>query len=447
MARKAKEKEVGAPPPFKKQPPKVIKDSLSAMTLHKLVSGDLVKKELAYDPGSYDDRFKVARCLSTGLLSLDLHLMPNRDRTQWGFPVGRISIIAGDESSLKTTICHRLAGLALAQGGFGLWVQTEGEFDAFYAMKNWSDVGFDVDDPKLAPMTLAPARSYRDIHIAMQSFFTRLELVEKEFIAEYPNKDFRDILPPIFVIIDSIGATIATTEHDKLEDQTAKGGWDNAVRPGAAASEIHRLFKHFVVPCNRYNVAWVCTNHMRTTIGGYGNPRVMAHESAVKYYSSLTLDLKPCPKSKTEYSFLYDTVKQNSQDFTLGFPLGVKIDKIRGLHTGDGFVDIPYYYNHGFDTYASFVDGLIVAGIAKDVGKVWRFEPRQEVLDDPDFKPYLHLVSSRSNPVKFSQEEFTQLLIEDDEMSAILVGLCYKYGPMIVDDMRGHGKAKKGLTE
>jgi RecA/RadA recombinase len=425
----------------------VANSSLAARALFKIATSSLDKAGVTLDAEEYDEEFKVAKCISTGIPSLDLYLKPNHDNTQWGIPVGLVTTIAGDEASLKTTLCHRIAGSAMRDGGFGLWLQSEGEFDAQYAAKNWADVGFTPDQLSDAPIKVVNIYKIQDIFDALVKFFDKLEVVYREFVANFPNREFRDAFPPIFVIIDSIGGTMAASEHDSLEDQTAKGGWDNAVRPGASASELHRIFKFFTNKCSKYNVAWVNTNHIRNKIGGYGNPRMLAHETAIKYYSSIILDLDHCPVSKTPYAFLYKSFTRKGRSFQKGFPLRVKVLKMRGQIVGDGEFSIPYYFNYGFDFYNSLVDALVICGIVQDTENIWKFAPdktiKQQVLEAPEFEPFRDKIYVKADAsTKFTKDEFIDLISSKDEYALNLLQLAYKVGPRILEDTRGANSKK-----
>jgi RecA/RadA recombinase len=412
-------------------------------SLFKLVTKEIVKAETAYDLEEYEKYFKISKCVSTGIPSLNIHLCPNTSNTQWGVPCGRLTEIAGDEDSLKTTICHKIVGNCLADNGFALWIQTEGEFDAQYAYKNYQDSGI-TDDFKDLPLKVANAYTIKDIFGILLPFFDGLEQMEQEFLKQYPEKDFRDYIPPVVIVIDSIGATMASVDHENLDDRTAKGGWDHRTRPGASASELHSLFKFFVNRCARFGVAWVVTNHIRQKIGGYGSPRIQAHDSAIKYYASYRLDLSHQPRTGSKYyTQLTTDITKEGRAHAIGFPLRVKVVKGRGVVTGNREIEIPYYYNYGFDYYSSLIDTMAICGIMKDTGKVYRYEPIDKVLEDQLFQPYLDKVSSRKTPVKMTESEFKVMLQNDPDQTATMELLCYRFGPNLYGDTRFSDKQTK----
>ncbi|HEY0820965.1 MAG TPA: hypothetical protein VGD46_19420, partial [Rhizobacter sp.] len=222
--------------------------------------------------------------LPTGMFTLDL-------LTGGGLPEGRVTVIYGPESSMKTTLC--LKAVASAQRRYpdrtAAFIDIEGHLDRKWAAK----MGVDVD--KLA-------------HIIPQNAEQAVDIAEALLHAEDVS----------IIIFDSLAALQVQAELEKsAEDST----------PGKQALVINRFYRKVTHALNDARVkgdgfmpTLVAVNQYRFKIGAskYEDPEVMPGGPAFKFISSLTLRVKgydviqkPIHKGLPAYKRIAFSIKKN----------------------------------------------------------------------------------------------------------------------------------------
>ena len=187
--------------------------------------------------------------ISTGSLALDLALGIG------GVPAGRIIEIFGPESSGKTTLCLHIIANAQAKGGRCAIIDAEHAIDPGYAKK----IGVDIENLLISQ----PDCGEDALNIADM-------LVRSEAI---------DVL-----VVDSVAALVPKAE---IEGQMG----DSHV--GLQARLMSQALRKLTGVVSRTGSCIVFTNQIREKIGVmYGNPETTPGGRALKYFSSVRIDVR-----------------------------------------------------------------------------------------------------------------------------------------------------------
>jgi recombination protein RecA len=210
--------------------------------------------ERAYGKGSImrmgTDGAKIeVASISTGAINLDAAIGIG------GIPRGRISEIYGPESSGKTTLCLHIIANAQKRGGVAAFVDAEHALDVEYARK----LGVDVDNLLVSqPDTGEQALEITEVLIRSGAV---------------------DV-----VVIDSVAALVPRAE---IEGEMG----DSHV--GLQARLMSQALRKLTGAVNRSRTSVVFTNQIREKIGVmFGNPETTTGGRALKFYSSLRLDIR-----------------------------------------------------------------------------------------------------------------------------------------------------------
>lgn len=196
------------------------------------------------------DRPKVdVDAISTGSIGLDFVLGVG------GLPRGRIIEIYGPESSGKTTLCLHVVAEAQKKGGVAAFVDTEHALDPEYSKR----LGVKTSDLLISqPDTGEQA----------------LEIVES--LVRSGNIDI--------VIIDSVAAL---TPKDEIEGEMG------AQHVGKQARLMSQALRKLTAITARSNTTVIFTNQIRMKIGVmFGSPETQPGGKALKFYSSVRLDIR-----------------------------------------------------------------------------------------------------------------------------------------------------------
>ena len=172
-----------------------------------------------------------------------------------GYPRGRIIEIYGPESSGKTTLAIHAIAEAQKAGGVAAFIDAEHAFDRFYAEK----LGVNVNELIISQ----PDNGEQALEIADQ-------LIRSSAI---------DIL-----IVDSVAALTP-----KAEIEVDMG--DNRV--GLQARLMSQALRKLTATISKTNTCCIFINQLREKIGVmFGNPETTTGGNALKFYSSVRLDIR-----------------------------------------------------------------------------------------------------------------------------------------------------------
>jgi recombination protein RecA len=187
--------------------------------------------------------------IPTGALSLDIAVGVG------GIPMGRVTEIYGPESSGKTTLALHVIAEAQKRGGTAAFIDAEHALDISYAKR----LGVDVDD------LLVSQPDYGEQALEIAQVLISSNAVD-------------------VIVIDSVAALVPRAEID---------GNVGDHHVGLQARLMSHALRKFAGILKRSNTALVFINQIRMKIGVmFGNPETTPGGNALKFYSSLRLDIR-----------------------------------------------------------------------------------------------------------------------------------------------------------
>ena len=196
-----------------------------------------------------DENVEKVEVIPTGSISLNAALGVG------GFPKGRIIEIYGPESSGKTTLAIHAIAEAQKSGGIAAFIDAEHAFDRFYAEK----LGVDTSTLLISQ----PDNGEQALEIADQ-------LIRSAAV---------DI-----IVIDSVAAL---TPKKEIEGEMG----DNVV--GLHARLMSQALRKMTSTLSKTNTTCIFINQLREKIGVmFGNPETTTGGNALKFYSSVRLDIR-----------------------------------------------------------------------------------------------------------------------------------------------------------
>ena len=196
-------------------------------------------------------------CIPTGSLALDIALGIG------GVPRGRIIEIYGPESSGKTTLAQHIVANAQKKGGIAAYIDAEHALDPEYAR----NLGVDIDQLLISQ----PDTGEQALEIAE-------ELVRSGAV---------DV-----VVIDSVAALVPKAEIEKAMDEQ---------QMGLQARLMSKGLRKLTAVIAKTNTTVIFINQLRQKIGiMFGNPETTTGGNALKYYSSVRLDIRRCDSVKNK---------------------------------------------------------------------------------------------------------------------------------------------------
>jgi len=204
--------------------------------------------------------------ISTGSIGLDTALGIG------GFPKGRIIEIYGPESSGKTTIAIHVIAEAQKKGGICAIIDAEHAFDSSYARR----LGVDVDN------LLISQPDYGE---------QALEIADRLILSGAVD----------VVVIDSVAALVPKGE---LEGEMGDS------KMGLQARLMSQALRKLTATINKTNTICIFINQLREKIGVmFGNPETTTGGNALKFYSSVRLDIRRMAQIKDGDSAVGNRVK------------------------------------------------------------------------------------------------------------------------------------------
>lgn len=198
--------------------------------------------------GSHSESHAV-EVIKTGALTLDVALGIG------GVPRGRIVEIYGPESSGKSTLALHIVASAQKNGGLAAYVDAEHALDPSYAAK----IGVKLDDLMISQ----PDSGEEALNIA-------------ETLARSNAVDV--------IVIDSVAALVPKAELD---------GEIGDTHMGLQARLMSQAMRKLTAALSRSNTCAIFINQVREKIGVvYGNPETTTGGRALKFYSSIRLDIR-----------------------------------------------------------------------------------------------------------------------------------------------------------
>lgn len=193
--------------------------------------------------------------IPTGSLALDLALGVG------GVPKGRIIEIYGPESSGKSTLALQIVAQAQKQGGTAAFIDAEHALDPMYAEK----IGVNVDDLLVSQ----PDTGEQALEIA-------------ETLVRSGGVDV--------IVVDSVAALVPRAEIE---------GEMGEAHVGLQARLMSQALRKLTAIVSRTGCTVIFLNQLRMKIGiMFGNPETTSGGMALKFYSSVRMDIRTISKIK-----------------------------------------------------------------------------------------------------------------------------------------------------
>jgi recombination protein RecA len=249
--------------------------------------------------------------IPTGSLSLDIATGVG------GLPRGRVIEIFGPESSGKTTLALSVIAQAQAQGGTTAFIDAEHALDVTYAQK----LGVKIEELLVSqPDTGEQALEVTEL------------LVRSGAI---------DI-----IAIDSVAALVPRAEIE--------GDMGDSL-PGLQARLMSQALRKLTAAISKSMTTVIFINQIRMKIGVmFGSPETTTGGNALKFYSSMRLDIRRI-----------ENLKENQE--TIGGRVRVKVVKNK-VAPPFKQAEFDIYFNEGISRVGEFVDLGVEKGIIEKAG-------------------------------------------------------------------------------
>jgi len=240
------------------------KEKLKALQL------TMEKMEKTFGKGSVmklgDAAIEKLDVIPSGSLTLDLALGVN------GYPKGRVVEIYGPESSGKTTLAIHAIAEVQKQGGIAAIIDAEHAFDQFYAEK----LGVDTQNLLISQ----PDNGEQALEIADN-------LIRSGAID--------------LIVIDSVAAL---TPKAEIEGEMGDS------QMGLQARLMSKALRKLTGSISKANCCCIFINQLRDKIGVmFGNPETTTGGNALKFYSSIRLDIRKSSQIKDGEDVMGNRVK------------------------------------------------------------------------------------------------------------------------------------------
>jgi len=270
--------------------------------------------------------------ISTGCLSLDMSLGIG------GIPKGRIVEIYGPEASGKTTLAQHVVAEAQKLGGVAAIVDAEHALDPDYAQK----IGVDIKEVLISqPDTGEQA----------------LEIVET--LVRSAGVDV--------IVIDSVAALVPQKEID------GEMGDSHVALQARLMSQALRKLAGIV---HKTNTAVIFINQIRIKVGVFfGNPETTPGGNALKFYSSVRIEVRRSAQIKQGEKIIGNQVKAKIVKNKVAAPFKTTIFDIM--------------YNEGISISADVLDTGMIYDVIKKSGNSYSYKDIKLGVGRENAKRYL----------------------------------------------------------
>lgn len=255
--------------------------------------------------------------IPSGSLALDFALGVG------GYPKGRIIEIYGPEASGKTTLALHAIAEVQKQGGKAAFIDAENAIDPTYAKR----LGVNIEDLILSQ----PDSGEQGLEIA-------------EVLIRSGAIDL--------IVVDSVAALVPQAELDgEMSDQHI----------GLQARMMSKAMRKLSGVMNRSNCTTIFINQLREKVGiMFGNPEVTPGGRALKFYSSIRLDVRRS-----------EAIKQGSD--VVGNKVKVKIAKNK-VAPPFKVAELEIVYGEGLSTIGEVIDLAVEMDVLDKAGAWYSYK-------------------------------------------------------------------------
>jgi len=258
--------------------------------------------------------------IPTGALSIDLALGVG------GIPRGRVIEIFGPESSGKTSLSLHILAEAQKKGGVGAFVDAEHALDPDYAKK----IGVNVDE-----LLISQPDSGEEA----------LQIVEA--LVRSGEVDV--------IVVDSVAALVPKAEI---------AGEVGEFQIGLQARMMSQVCRKLSGIISKTKTAVIFLNQTRMKIGiRFGNPETTPGGLALKFYSSVRIDLRRIAQIKKGDEIIGNRVKAKIVKNKVAAPFKT--------------TEFDIYYNEGISKGADIINTGLKYGVIKKSGSWFQFENKK----------------------------------------------------------------------
>ena len=252
----------------------------------------------------------------TGSLNLDLALGVN------GVPRGRITEIFGPEASGKTTLGQHVIAEAQKRGGMAAYIDVEHALDPTYA----GNCGVNTDDLLISQ----PDTGEQALEIT--EALVRSGAIE-------------------VIVIDSVAALVPRAEIE---------GEMGEAHVGLQARLMSQALRKLAAAIAKSGTAVIFINQLREKVGiVFGNPEVTPGGRALKFYSSVRLDLRRV-----------ETIKQGTE--AIGSHVRAKVVKNK-VAPPFRSAEFDIMFDHGISQEGNLIDLGAELGLIKKAGAFFSY--------------------------------------------------------------------------
>lgn len=273
-----------------------------------------------------------------------------------GYPKGRIIEIFGPESSGKTTLALHAIAQVQKMGGRAAFIDAENAIDPVYAR----NLGVDIDELILSQ----PDSGEQGLNIMLM-------LIESGAVD--------------LVVVDSVAALVPQAELD---------GEMGDLQVGSQARMMSKAMRKLAGLMNHNECTAIFINQLREKVGVvYGNPETTPGGRALKFYSSVRIDIRKA-----------DAIKNGSD--VVGNKVRVKVVKNKVAPPFKQAV-LEIIYGEGLSYISELLDLCVDADIVKKSGAWYSFEgekigqgkeaAKEYIKQNPDFKEKLEALLKEKN--------------------------------------------------
>lgn len=301
--------------------------------------------------------------VSSGIISLDLAIGSG------GFPKGRIIELYGGEGGGKTTVALTVAANVQKLGG------NIGFIDSEHGLNRQLCENVGIDSSKFV---VSQPNNGEDA----------IEMVEKMIKSGAFD----------MIIVDSVAAMTPKAEIDGEVEQQFMG---------LHARLMSRFMRRVASIANEHNVMLVLINQVRKNLASYGTPDETTGGKAIKFYSSLRIEVKTTSAKKI-----------TSDGDAVGHTITATVKKNR-LGAPHTTAEFDLIYGKGIDSTGSLIDVAEKLGVLIRNGAYYTIAATGERISDTDPDGKLKAVIGREalkNHLKSNSELYDSLLSSSREL-------------------------------